>query len=333
MATLPSHGSPLALLVDAERFPFDEDDLRILANGGVRLEEIVGHDPEHVISAARDADAIFVYSLKVDKTFIEQLNHCKIIARCGVGYDNIDVATAQAQGIEVTYVPDYGVHDVAEHTIALLMASARRLAASDRAVQAGNWPSYLELGPMSRISGSTLGLLGFGRIARQVAARASALGLSVLTHDSFVDPKEAQQLGVPLLSLQQVLERSDFVSIHLPLTPETYHLIDDSTLGLMRPSAMLINTSRGAVIDQDALLKALDSGKIAGAALDVLEHEPPEKGNSIINRPNVLITPHSAAYTREALSEVRRTALTDVIRVLHGEQPFHPIPNQSSRLS
>ena len=333
MAMLPSRGTPLAVLFDAERFPFDEDDLRILASGGVQVDEIVGHDPVQAVSAAREADAIFVYSLKVDKAFIEQLNHCKIIARCGVGYDNIDVAAAQARGIEVTYVPDYGVNDVAEHTIALLMASARRLAACDRAVQAGNWPSYLELGPMSRISSSTLGLLGFGRIARQVATRASALGLSVLAHDSFIDPKEAQQLGVDLLTLEQVLERSDFVSVHLPLTPQTHHLINNSTLRLMRPSAILINTSRGAIIDQDALLKALDAGNLAGAALDVLEHEPPEEGNSIFNRPNVLITPHSAAYTREALSEVRRTALIDVIRVLHGEQPLHPIPNQSSRLS
>lgn len=315
-----------ALLSDAERFPFSTDDLRILSDDGIELVEISGHDPASVVAAARNVDALFVYSLKIDKGFVEQLDNCKVIARCGTGYDNIDVSAARANGIEVTYVPEYGAEDVAEHTIALLFASARRLAASDRAVQGGAWPSYLELGPMRRISGANLGLIGLGRIARQVAIRAGALGLNILAYDPFVDPDEAKEHNISLRSFEDVLGHCDYVSIHLPLTPDTKHLIDEAALSHMRPYTWLINTSRGAIVDQEALLRALDSEMIAGAALDVLEREPPTIDDALLGRANVVITPHTAAYTDEALSEVRRVALLDVVRVLNGQPALHPVP-------
>jgi len=319
--------APKVLLVDADRFPFDEEDHRLLVDAGVDLVEIAGHDVDRVLSLGRDADAIFIYSLRADAPFIEQLTRCRILARCGVGYDNIDVPAARARGIEVTYVPEYGIIDVAEHAIALLMAGSRRLALSDRAVQTGAWPSYQEMGPMYRISGRTLGLLGFGRIARQVAIRAQALGLHVLAHDPFVDPEEAGQLGVNLMALEDVLSSSDFISIHLPLNAATLHFVDEAALSKMRPTSVLINTSRGGIVDGAALVRALDAQLIAGAALDVWEREPPAMDDAVMGRPNVLITPHSAAYTSEALADVRRIALIDVVRVLHGEPPLHPAPD------
>jgi D-3-phosphoglycerate dehydrogenase / 2-oxoglutarate reductase len=314
----------LALLTDSDRFPFGPADLHRLASARVRLAEVAGHERADIAAAAADADAIFVYSARLDVDLIGTLNRCQVIARCGTGYDNIDVAAAHRHGITVTYVPVYGAEDVAEHTIALILACARRIAASDRAVQSGAWPSFAQLGAMRRLAGRTLGLIGFGRIGRAVAVRAQGLGMRVIGHDPYLQGDDAQT--VQLGSLAEVLEAADFVSVHVPLEPATRHLLDGAALALMRPGSYLINTSRGGVIDQEALVRALDAGQLAGAALDVLEHEPPPAGAAILHRPDVLITPHSAALTTEALDELRSTALSDVLLVLRGERPRFPVP-------
>jgi D-3-phosphoglycerate dehydrogenase / 2-oxoglutarate reductase len=314
----------LALLTDSDRFPFGPADLHRLAAAGVRLAEVAGHERADIAAAAADADAMFIYSAKLDADLIRTLNRCQVIARCGAGYDNIDVAAALTHGITVTYVPEYGAEDVAEHTIALILACARRIAASDRAVQSGAWPSFAELGGMRRLAGRTLGLIGFGRIGRAVARRAEGLGLQVIVHDPYLHGDTAQ--NVRLGSLADVLEGADFVSVHVPLESATRHLLDGAALALMRPGSYLINTSRGGVVDQAALVRALDAGLLAGAALDVLEREPPLAGAAILHRPDVLITPHSAAWTTEALVELRSTALSDVLLVLRGERPRFPVP-------
>ena len=315
------------VLTDSDRFPFGPADLEMLSRAGVALDEVPGHEPDAIAAAAAGADAVFVYSGKFDAALIGRLEGCRALARCGVGYDNIDVAAARARGIVVTYVPAYGEQDVAEHAIALMLACARRLAASDRAVQSGGWPSFAGLGPMRRLADRTLGLVGYGRIAREVAARARGLRMQVIAHDPHVDPTAGEPLEVRLMPMPQMLAASDFVSVHVPLGPGTRHLIDDAALSAMRPDAYLINTSRGAVVDQDALVRALDAGQIGGAALDVLEQEPAPAGAAILARPNVLITPHSAAYTQEAFDDLRRTALTDVLLVLRGGQPHFPVPD------
>ena len=314
------------VLTDSDRFPFGPAELEMLSGAGVALDEVAGHDPD-AIAAAAGAEAFFIYSAKFDAALIGRLDGCRVLARCGVGYDNIDVAAARARGIVVTYVPAYGAQDVAEHAIALMLASARRLAASDRAVQSGGWPSFAGLGPMRRLAGRTLGLVGYGRIAREVAARARGLRMQVIAHDPHVDPTAGEPLEVRLMPLAQMLAASDYVSVHVPLGPATRHVIDDAALSAMKPDAYLINTSRGAVVDQDALVRALDAGRIGGAALDVLEQEPVPAGAAILGHPNVLITPHSAAYTQEAFDELRRTALTDVLLILRGEQPRFPVPD------
>lgn len=314
------------LLTDSDRFPFEPAELGALIDAGARLDTVAGHDPDHIAAAATSAVAVFVYSGRFDRTLISRLPECRLLARCGVGYDNIDVAAARERGIAVSYVPAYGADDVAEQAIALLLACARRLCQSDRGVQAGTWPSYADLGPMRRLRGQTLGLLGFGRIAREVATRAHGLKLRVIAHDPFVEHAAGRALGAELVALDRLLTESDFVSVHLPLTSRTHHLVGRDAFELMQPHAYLINTSRGAVVDQAALVAALDAQAIAGAGLDVLEREPPAPGDGLLGRPDVLITPHSAAYTEEALGDVRRTALADVIRILRGQQPVHLVP-------
>ena len=276
--------------------------------------------------AATSAAAVFVYSGQFDQALIARLGQCRILARCGVGYDNIDVGAARKRGVAVTYVPAYGADDVAEQTIAILLACARRLGQSDRSVQAGEWPSYAELGRMRRLRGRTLGLLGFGRIARQVADRANGLKMRVIAHDPFVDPATGSALATELVPLETLLIQSDFLSVHLPLTAQTRHLVSTEAFALMQSDAFLINTSRGAIVDQAALAAALDARAIGGAGLDVLDREPPVPGDPLLGRPDVIITPHSAAYTEEALGDVRRTALADVVRVLRGQEPVHLVP-------
>ncbi len=323
---------PRVLLTDSDRFPFSASDLQLLDEAGMTLDELSGHDRDAIGRAGPGAAAIFVYHARFDASLLGLLDGCRVLARCGVGYDNIDVADARAHGIEVTYVPEYGTDDVAEHALALLLACARRIATSDRAVQSGSWLSYAQLGPMRRLAGSTLGLVGLGRIARGLATRARGLQMQVLASDPYVNPQAVEQLGVRLCSLDEVLSEAQYLSVHVPLTDSTRHLIDTAVLNRMRPDCYLINTSRGGVVDQDSLVRALDSGQIAGAALDVLEYEPVPQNAPILHRANVLITPHSAAYTQEALDELRRTAVLDVLRVLRGEPPEFPVPASAAHV-
>jgi len=315
------------LLTDSDRFPFASGELDELTEAGGQLDQLPGHDPGDIAAAGQSADAILVYSARFDARLIAALPQCRVLARCGTGYDNIDVEAAARRGLAVTYVPAYGADDVAEHTIALLLACARRLASSDRLVQAGFWPSYGELGTMRRIAGQTLGLLGFGRIAREVAGRAAAgLRMRVIAHDPFVPTEAAAALGTELVGADDLFAQSHFLSVHLPLTADTRHLVGAHELALMRSNAYLINTSRGAIIDQDALVAALQAESIAGAGLDVLDYEPLPDGDPLRGHPGVMVTPHSAAFTEEGLAEVRRTALADSLRVLEGKRPFYPVP-------
>ena len=246
---------PAALLTDADRFPFDAADHATLEAAGVELRELAGHDPADVLHAARGVDAVFVYHARFPRETIERLDGVRVLARCGAGYDNIDVVAAREHGIEVVYVPDYGVDDVADHALALLLACARRVPESDRSIRAGAWPSYTELAPMYRLRGRTLGVIGYGRIGRKVAEKGRAFGLRVVVHDPFVDESVDRDL---------LLRESDFVSLHMPLTDETRHTIGRAELAMMKPTAVLINTARGGVVDAVALVEALTGGALGG---------------------------------------------------------------------
>ena len=308
---------PAALLTDADRFPFDAADHATLEAAGVELRELAGHDPADVLHAARGVDAVFVYHARFPRETIERLDGIRVLARCGAGYDNIDVVAAREHGIEVVYVPDYGVDDVADHALALLLACARRVPGSDRSIRAGAWPSYTELAPMYRLRGRTLGVIGYGRIGRKVAERGRAFGLRVVVHDPFVDESVDRDL---------LLRESDFVSLHMPLTDETRHTIGRAELARMKPTAVLINTARGGIVDAVALVEALAGGALGGAALDVFEETPLPREHPLRSLDNVVLTPHSAAYTEEALAEVRKRPLADALRILRGETPKDAVP-------
>ena len=309
---------PVFLLTDADRFPFDEEDRAAMAHAGVELRELHGHEPEEVVAAAQGADAVFVYYGRFPRDTVARLDGVRVLARCGTGYDNIDVAAAREHGIEVVYVPDYGIDDVADHAFALILACARKIAYSDRRVRAGEWPGYRELAPMFRLRGRTLGLFGYGRIGRRVGEKGEALGMRVLAHDPYV----AEATATP----EELFATCDVISVHTPLTAETRHAVGAAELAAMKPEAILVNTARGPIVDTVALAGALREGRLGGAALDVYEEAPLPVDHPLRACENVVLTPHSAAYTEEALAEVRKRALADALRIVQGQTARDPVP-------
>jgi D-3-phosphoglycerate dehydrogenase len=280
---------------------------------------------EDILAAARDADALMVCYAKLPSDLIRQLARCKVIGRTGLGVDNIDLAAARERKIIVTYVPDYCMAEVSDHAMALLLALARKVPFANAMVQSGRW-EMAAIAPIHRLNGQTLGLVGFGHIPRALVPKAKAFGLRVLAYDPFVARNVLASLGVEGVGLDALLSSSDFVSIHAPLTPETRGMFNAGAFAKMKTGARLINTARGPIIDEKALIEALDSGRLAGAALDVVETEPPPKDSPLIGRPNVVLTPHTAFYSVEALEELQTKCATDVARVLTGQPPVYPAP-------
>ncbi len=265
---------------------------------------------DDILAVARDADAVLVTYAKLPGDLLRQLTRCKAIGRFGLGVDNIDIAAAAELGIAVTYVPDYCMHEVSDHAMALLLALARKIPLSNKLVQAGRWEMPAVV-PIHRLAGRVLGLVGFGNIPRALAPKAKAFGLRVITHDPYAPPQALAAAGVEGVSFDRLLEISDFVSIHAPLMPATRGLFN--------------NTARGPLVDEDALASALDSGRLGGAALDVVAVEPLPKDSKLIGRDNVILTPHTAFYSVEALNELQTKCAADVARVLSGEQPVYPV--------
>jgi len=279
---------------------------------------------EDILAVARDADAVLVTYAKLPGDLLRQLRRCKAIGRFGLGVDNIDLAAAGQLGITVTYVPDYCMHEVSDHALALLLALARKIPRSNALVQAGRW-EMSALVPIHRLAGRVLGLVGFGNIPRTLAPKARALGLRIVAHDPYVSPQALSAAAVEGMSLDHLLEISDIVSIHAPLTPATRGLFNAEVLQKMKKGALLINTARGPLVDEAALVAALDSGRLGGAALDVVAVEPLPKDSKLIGRDNVILTPHTAFYSLEALNELQTKCAADVARVLSGEPPVYPV--------
>ncbi len=286
--------------------------------------------PEEFLAQAEDCDALLnTYAGPITAEVMARMPKCRIIARYGIGVDTIDLDAATAAGIIVTNNPTYCIEEVAEHTMALLLACARKVAVYDRLVHAGRWevpPGK----PMFRLSGRTLGLVGFGNIARQVARRAAAFGMRILFADPYV---EEAQLDAPgkKTEFHNLLGDSDFVSVHPPLTPETRKMIGDEALSRMKPTAFLINCSRGPVVDTDALVRVLDAKKIAGCALDTTDPEPLPEHHPLRGRENVIITPHVAWYSEQALVGLQAGAPSEVRRVLTGQWPVNVVDRAVKR--
>lgn len=297
---------------------------RKILGDAVELVPLQTKKPEEFIAEAADCEALLnTYAGPITADVMAKMPKCKIIARYGIGVDTIDLEAATAAGIIVTNNPTYCIEEVAEHTMALLLSAARKTTFYDRLVRSGRWevpPGK----PMFRVAGSTLGLVGFGNIARQVAVRAAAFGMRILFSDPFV--KEGQ-FDVPgkKMELHDMLRESDFVSLHPPLVPQTRKMMNDETFGLMKPNAVLINCGRGPIVDTEALVRALDAKKIAGCALDTTDPEPLSDPHPLRGRENVIINPHAAWYSEQAMVGLQAGAPNEVRRVLSGEWPVNVV--------
>ena len=281
--------------------------------------------PEEVLDLARDAHAIIVEYAPITREVIAGLERCQIISRYGIGVDNVAVEAATEKGIVVTNVPDYCLDEVADHTMALLLALARKITRLDRATKQGRWDVWSAAAPVYGLRDSRLGLIGFGQTARRVATRAQGFGMQVLAHDPWIDEESFHEYDATSTSLDELLRLSDFVSLHTRLTDDTYHLIGEDELKRMKPHAFLINTARGDIVDERALFRALTEGWIAGAAVDVLAQEPPPPDYQLVSLDNIIVTPHAAFYSERSIQELRRRATREVVRVLQGLEPASPV--------
>jgi C-terminal binding protein len=281
---------------------------------------------EELADRVADADALILFHeiARVGEPTFSRTPRCKVIVRAGVGYNNVDRAAAARHGVIVCNVPDYGTEEVADHTILFLLALARKLIPSHSAIDAGGWDYRTAIGT-PRLRGKTLGLIGCGRIGTATALRARAFGLDVAFYDPLIPEGIDKAIGIRRCHrLDDLLEQSHFVSLHCYLDDTTHHLIDARALARMRPGSFLINTARGPVVDQSALLAELDSGRLGGAALDVVEREPLDD-DRLRRHPRIILTPHSAFYSVEGFVELRTKAAEEVRRILLGEPPRNSV--------
>lgn len=286
----------------------------------IRIDSLATQESKTLLS---EADALMVSIQPIGSDLISNLSRCKIISRCGTGLDNIDIPSATQHNIWVTNVPDAYAEEVSTHTIALLLACARRIIPLVEATRAGRWDSSF-VRPVARVQGQCLGLIGFGHIARATAKKAQAFGLKLICFDPYLDIDVFREFGVTPVEWETLLKTADYISMHTPLTNETAQLIDVAALALIKPTAFLINTARGKLIDEGALFEALQTNRIAGAALDVLATEPPGPSNPLLKDERVIITPHFGWYSEEAVRGVRVRASEEVVRILRGELPQNP---------
>lgn len=311
--------------IDLPRLPTSEEEYHLL--GARFVKKAPCSTEEEVIAEAGDAEAIIALRCPYTRRVIEQLSQCRLISVPSAGYEWIDVDAATEHGICVTNVPN--PEEVSDHAIALLLACARKITLLNDAVKKGWWDSLEKprimqlLPPISRLRGQCLGIIGLGRIGRSLVPKAQGFGLKVIAYDPYLPPGEPEKIGVKLIELDELLRESDFVSIHTLLNSQTYHLLGEEQFRKMKPTAYLINAARGAIVDEAALCSALSHGYIAGAALDVLDTEPPAPDNPLLKMDNVIITPHTAYYSQQALAQALRQTEEEVFRILRREWPHN----------
>jgi D-3-phosphoglycerate dehydrogenase len=279
---------------------------------------------DDILAVGRDADALLITYAKITRDIIAELTNCKAIGRFGLGVDNIDLPAAKEKGIAVNYVPDYCIREVSDHTMALLLSLIRKVPLSNKLVQAGRWEMPAVV-PIRRIEGTVLGLVGFGHIPRLVAPKAQAFGIKVIAYDPFAKAEMFKAANVESVDFDTLLQRSDYVSVHAPLMPQTRGMMNAAAFAKMKKGAYVVNTARGPLIDEPALIAALDAGQLGGAGLDVVTTEPLAKDSPLIARDNVIVSPHTAFYSIEALEELQSKCASDVARVLSGEKAVYPI--------
>ena len=314
---------PLVVVTDSP-FPSLDPARKALEEANAEVVQAPSSSEEDIIKAAENADAILVTYAKLNENILRSLKKCKAIGRFGIGVDNIDLVVAGELGISVNYVPDYCLDEVSDQAMAMIISMARKIPQSNKLVQSGRWEMPAVV-PMYRLRGKTVGLIGFGNIPRLMTPKAQAFGFNVIASDPYAPKELFEKYGVESVSMDELYERSDFTSVHAPLLPETKGLVNKDAFKKMKDTAIIVNTARGPLINEKDLIEALDMNEIGGAGLDVVETEPLPKNSPLIGRDNVILAPHTAFYSVEALEELQTKAASDVARVLNGEEPVYPI--------
>lgn len=313
-------GKALRVVVLDQGFAHYEVERQVLAAVGAQLEVVPcnGH-PERVPAAVADADAVLVRESPLTADAIGGMRRCRAIVRYGIGVDNIDLDAARLKRIHVANVPDYGIEEVSDQALGLVMAVARRIVTRDREVRAGAW-GIGQAQRIYRLAGSTLGLIGYGRIARAFERKMRGVGVArVLAYDPYARLPD----GVEGASVEDICRQADVLALHAPLTPATRHILDAQRIALLKPSAIVVNTSRGPLIEEAALVQALRDGKIFGAGLDVFEEEPVHPDNPLLALGNVVVSDHTGWYSEQSVQDLQRKAAQEVARVFRGEPPLN----------
>ena len=312
--------SKYKVLMTDYAWPSVEPERKVLAEIGAELIVAQTGTEEEFIALAPQVDGILTCWLKVTTAVIEAAQQCRVIGRFGIGLDNIDLETASALGILVTNVPAYCIDEVSDHAMALLLACARKIPLFNQQAKNGTWDRNAGP-PMRRIREQKLGVIGFGKIGKAIVPKAKSFGLNILVYSPRITEQIAQAHGVVLVDLPELLSKSDFITIHAPLTAETQGLLGEEAFRRMKPTSYIINTARGGIIETAALCSALEKGEIAGVGLDVLPEEPPKSGEPLLKLENVILTPHAAFTSEESIYDLEVTAAKEVARVLTGQMP------------
>ncbi len=307
---------PLVIITDCDHGTIAPEEA-VLRAAGVEYALHQAQSEDDVIAVARDADAIILQYAPITGRVLDGLPRCRVAVRYGVGVDTVDLTAATERGVVVANVPDYCIEEVSDHAIAMLLSLWRGVTAYDRAIRGGTW-STTARPPMPRLTGRLFGVIGVGRIGAQAARKAAGLGMRVIGYDPYLTGLPA---GIQQVTLDRLLRDADAVSLHLPLTPESRHLINEAALRKMKPSALLVNTARGGIVDTAALIRALQDGWIAGAALDVLEQEPVPRDSPLLSLPNVILNPHASWYSDQSVPELKRKTAETAVAVLRGQRP------------
>lgn len=295
---------------------------REIESAGAILEGYDAVTEEEIIKAAKDADVILTSEGRISRRVIEALPELKAVVRYGVGYDTVDVEAATENQVIVVNVPDFCWEEVANHVMMFLLAQSKKLIKLNEMVKAGCWMEAKQaLSPMAAVHDETLGIIGCGRIGSTVAAKAHSFNMNILGYDKYLPEEAAEKAGIILVGLEELLQRSDYVTIHTALTTETYHMIGEAQFNMMKPTATIINTSRGATIDETALISALQNKKIQAACLDVFEKEPVDPQNSLLKMDNVTVLPHSASYSDAAFKQLYKSVGQEAARIALGVMP------------
>lgn len=298
-----------------------ENEKQALSELDVELLDCQYKDPKDILKVAKDADALIIQYAKMPRELVEQLDKCKVIARYATGFDGIDLEACTEKGIYVCNVSDYCREEVSTYALSLLLEMATRVGKHNAWTHQGNW--FGMPGKQHSLKHQVIGVVSFGRIARSYIDKIKPLCDNIWVYDAYVEPDAILQYGAVPKTLDEIYAGADYISLHCPLTEETRHLINKDAFRKMKKSAVLINVARGAVVSEEDLVWALENGEIAGAALDVLEQEPPEKDNPLFKFENVIISPHSAWYSEESQAVLQRTPAEDVVRVLKGQLPLN----------